>query len=141
MGWWMALDGRRRTFVVLTAAVVLVSIAYALNIRFVLAGQQAVTAIDDIGEAVAAAVASAACVWAARRASGRDRLGWALMAISTGLWAAGEVVWSIYEVGLRVPVPSQLVADVGFLFAGPVSVAGLRAFWRDAPLGTAFAWA
>ncbi len=110
MGWWMALDGRRRTFVVLTAAVVFVSIAYALNIRFVLAGQQAVTAIDDIGEAVAAALASAACAWAASRASGRDRLGWALMAISTGLWAAGEVVWSIYEVGLRVTVPSPSLA-------------------------------
>src|SRR5258706_11687214 len=117
MSWWMALDGRRRTFVVLTGAVVLVSIAYALNIRFVLAGQQAVTAIDDIGEAVAAALASAACVWAATRASGRDRLGWSLMAISTGLWAAGEVVWSIYEVGLRVTVPSPSLADVGFLLA------------------------
>ena len=140
MGWWMALDGRRRTFVVLTAAVVLVSIAYALNIRFVLAGQQAVTAIDDIGEAVAAAVASAACVWAARRASGRDRLGWALMAISTGLWAAGEVVWSIYEVGLRVPVPSPSLADVGFLLAVPFAVAGIRAFWSDAALGTSSRW-
>src|SRR2546427_9913640 len=99
MGWWMALDGRRRTFVVLTAAVVLVSIAYALNIRFVLAGQQAVTAIDDIGEAVAAAVASAACVWAARRASGRDRLGWALLGTFTRLLAGGGVVLSIYVVG------------------------------------------
>src|SRR5216683_2125470 len=130
MGWWMALDGRRRTFVVLTAVVVFVSIAYALNMRFVLAGQQAVTAIDDIGEAVAAALASAACVWAASRASGRDRLGWALMAISTGLWAAGEVVWSIYEVGLRVTVPSPSLADVGFLLAVPFAVAGIRAIRR-----------
>src|SRR5260370_19824015 len=87
MGWWMALDGRRRTFVVLTAVVVFVSIAYALNIRFVLAGQQAVTAIDDIGEAVAAALASAAGVWAASPASGRDQLGLALLGLSTGLWA------------------------------------------------------
>src|SRR5260370_15654680 len=71
MSWWMALDGRRRTFVLVTAAVVLVSIAYALNIRFVLAGPQAVTAIDDIGEAVAAAVASPALVLAARGGSRR----------------------------------------------------------------------
>src|SRR5258706_10346302 len=140
MGWWMALDGRRRTFVVLTTAVVLVSIAYALNIRFVLAGEQAVTAIDDIGEAVAAALASAACAWAASRASGRDRLGWALMAISTGLWATGEVVWSIYEVGLRVTVPSPSLADVGFLLAVPFAVAGIRAFWSDAALGTSSRW-
>ena len=113
------MDRRRRTFVLVVAAVALVSIVYALNIRFVLAGPQAVTAIDDIGEAVAAAVASAACGWAASRASGRDRLGWALMGISTGLWAAGEVVWSIYEVGLRVPVPSPSLADAGFLLAVP----------------------
>src|SRR5258708_25375099 len=140
MGWWMALDSRRRTFVVLTAGVVLLSIAYALNIRFVLAGQQAVTAIDDIGEAVAAALASAACAWAASRASGRDRLGWALMAISTGLLAAREVVWSIYEVGLRVTVPSPSLSDVGFLLAVPFPVAGIRAFWSDAPLGTSSPW-
>src|SRR5258708_5231036 len=63
MGWWMALDGRRRTFVVLTAAVVFVSIAYALNIRFVLAGQQAVTAIDDICEAVTFVVAGSRAFW------------------------------------------------------------------------------
>src|SRR5260370_27564112 len=117
MRWWMALDGRRRIFVVLTAAVVLVSIVYALNIRFVLAGQQAVTAIDDIGEAVAAAVASAACVWAATRASGRDRLGWALMALSPRLWAAGEVVLAVYAVGLRITGPSPSPADVCFLVA------------------------
>src|SRR5260370_14976529 len=91
--------------------------------RFVLAGQQAVTAIDDIGEAVAAALASAACAWAASRASGRDRLGWALMAISTSLWAAGEVVWSIYEVGLRGTVPAPSLADVCLLLAVPVAVA------------------
>jgi len=140
MGWWMALDGRRRTFVLVTLAVAVVSIVYALNIRFVLAGPQAVTAIDDIGEAVAAAVASAACVWAASRASGKDRLGWALMGISTGLWAAGEVVWSIYEVGLRVPVPSPSLADAGFLLAVPFAVAGIRAFWNDAALGTSSRW-
>src|SRR5260370_9208706 len=106
MGWWMALDGRRRTFVVLTAVVVFVSIAYALNIRFVLAGQQAVTAIDDIGEAVAAALASAACVWAASRTSGRDRLGRGLMALPTPLWAAPPVGWSVHRDGLRVTRPA-----------------------------------
>src|SRR5260370_5343108 len=108
MGWGMALDGRRRTFVVLTAVVVFVSIAYALNIRFVLAGQQAVTAIDDIGEAGAAALASAACVWAASRASGRDRLGPTPNALPPRPWAPGGTGWSIYEVHVpaRAPSPS-----------------------------------
>jgi hypothetical protein len=139
MGALMALDGRRRTFVILMAAVAFVSLAYALNIRFLFSGQHAVTAIDDIGEAVAAAIASIACVWAARRAHGRDRLGWALMGTSAGLWSAGEVVWSIYEVGLGVAVPYPSLADAGFLAAVPFAFAGIRSFWSDAK-GTSARW-
>ncbi len=95
------MDKRQRTFWIVVATVGVVSIAYALDIRYLILGQRGVTAVDDIGEALAAAIAAAACAWAATRASGRVRLGWALMGISTGLWAAGEVVWSIYEVGLN----------------------------------------
>jgi len=135
----MALDGRRRTFAILIAAVALISLAYALNIRYLFFGQHAVTAIDDIGEAVAAAIASGACAWAASRARGKDRLGWALMGISAGLWAAGEVVWSIYEVGLGVQVPYPSLADAGFLSAVPFAIAGIRAFWSDAR-GTSARW-
>ena len=136
---WMALDGRRKAFVVLAASVALVSLAYALNIRYLFSGPHAVTAIDDIGEAIAAALACLACAWAANRAAGKDRLGWALMSISAGLWAAGEVVWSIYEVGLGVPVPYPSLADVGFLSAVPFAIAGIRAFWSDAR-GTSARW-
>lgn len=136
---WAALDGRRKAFLALAAAVALVSAVYALDIRFVMAGPRAVTAIDDIGEALAAALASAASAWAASRASGKDRLGWALMSISAGLWAAGEVAWSVYEVGLGVPVPFPSLADVGFLSAVPFAVAGIRAFWSDAR-GTSARW-
>src|SRR5438309_9027106 len=139
MGAWMTLDSRRRTFIALVAADVVVSVAYALNVRFLLTGQHAVTAIDDIGEAVAAAIASAACAWAASRATGKDKLGWALMGISAGLWSAGEVVWSIYEVGLQVSVPYPSLADAGFLGAVPFAIAGIRAFW-DPARGTSSRW-
>lgn len=139
MSAWRALDRRRKTFVIIAAAVALSSVLYAVNIRTVLLGQHAVTSIDDIGEAVAAAIASAACGWAAHRARGRDRLGWALMGTSAALWAAGEVVWSIYEVGMGVPVPYPSLADAGFLSAVPFAVAGIRAFWGDAR-GTSARW-
>jgi hypothetical protein len=139
MSAWRAFDSRQKTFAILAAAVALISVLYALNIRTVFVGQHAVTAIDDIGEAVAAALASAACVWAAGRARGRDRLGWALMGTSAGLWAAGEVVWSIYEVGMGVPVPYPSLADAGFLSAVPFAAAGIRAFWGDAR-GTSARW-
>ena len=79
----MTVDHRRRSFVVLAAAVALSSVAYALILRNLYFGQRAATAIDEIGEAVAAALASAACAWAAGRAVGKDRLGWTLMSISS----------------------------------------------------------
>lgn len=139
MSMWIALDARRKTFVKVVAAAIVVSAAYALTLQYVVFGDKAVTAIDDIGEAVAAAIACVACGWAATRAAGKDRLGWALMSISAGLWAAGEVVWSIYEVGLGVEVPSPSLADAGYLAAVPFAVAGIRAFWSD-PRGTSARW-
>ena len=133
------MDRRWKTLAILVAAVLLASIAYALIVRFVLFGPRAVTAFDDFGEAFAAALASAACAWAASRAQGKNRLGWALLSISTGVWAAGEVVWSIYEVIIGVTTPYPSLADVGFLAAVPFAIAGIRAFWSDAR-GTSSRW-
>ena len=140
MGAWMALDRRLKVFAVAAAAVVVASVAYAVLLRTVFLGAHATTTIDDIGEALAAGLASAACAWAATRAVGRDRLGWALMSASAGLWAAGEVVWSIYEVGLGQQVPSPSLADAGFLSAVPFAIAGIRAFWSDKSRGTSSRW-
>lgn len=134
------MDRRFKIFAVAAAAVVVASVAYAVLLRTVLLGAHATTTIDDIGEAVAAGLASAACAWAATRAVGRDRLGWALMSASAGLWAAGEVVWSIYEVGLGQQVPSPSPADAGFLSAVPFAIAGIRAFWSDESRGTSSRW-
>jgi len=139
MSMWASLNSRQKTFAILAAAVAIASVAYALILRNVIFGAHAVTAIDDIGEAVAAAIASAACAWAATQASGKDRLGWALMGTSAGLWCAGEVVWSIYEVGLGIPTPYPSLADAGFLSAVPFAIAGIRAFWSP-PRGTSAHW-
>jgi len=139
MGDWMALNSGRRTFTVIAAGVAIASIAYGAVLHTLFFGEQAVTAIDDIGEAVAAALAAAACAWAASRTSGSNRLGWALMCISASAWAAGEIVWSVYEVGLGVEVPYPSLADAGFLAAVPFAIAGIRAFW-SAPRGTSARW-
>ncbi len=139
MSAWLAADPRRRNFAIAAAAVALASIAYAVLLRTIVLGAGPTTTIDDIGEAVAAAIASAACAWAASRATGKERLGWTLMGVSTGLWAAGEVVWSIYEVFLQLPVPSPSLADAGFLGAVPFAIFGIRAFWGDAR-GTSAKW-
>lgn len=139
MSAWATWDTRRRTFAILVATVAIVSIVYALDIRFLLLGKRGVIAVDDIGEAVAAAIASAACAWAATQATGRNRLGWALMGVSAGLWSAGEIVWSTYEVFMNVPTPYPSLADAGFLAAVPFAFAGIRAFWSP-PRGTSTRW-
>ncbi|HEV2141404.1 MAG TPA: hypothetical protein VGT01_09430, partial [Candidatus Dormibacteraeota bacterium] len=137
---WIGTDTRRRNFAIAAAAVAFASVLYAVLLRTIVLGPHTTTVIDDIGEAVAAGIASAACAWAATMAGGRDRLGWMLMSVSTGLWAAGEVVWSIYEVGLGQQVPSPSLADVGFLSAVPFAIAGIRAFWSKESRGTSSRW-
>src|SRR5256885_8867024 len=140
MSVWSTWDSRTRKFAVAAAAVLMASIAYALILKTGLFGDRAVTIIDDLGEALAAAIASAACAWAASRAGGKERLGWTLMSISTGLWAAGELVWSYYEVWQQVTVPYQSLADAGLLGAVPFAIGGIRAFWSDAAHGTSDRW-
>jgi hypothetical protein len=139
MSAWVASNPRRKIFAVAAAATVVASVAYGFILHNVYFGDRAVTALDDIGEGVAAAIAAAACLWATRRASGRDRVGWTLMGISACLWAAGEAVWSGYEVGMQVEVPYPSLADAGFLAAVPFAVGGIRAFWGP-PRGTSASW-
>ncbi|HVH62064.1 MAG TPA: hypothetical protein VNA65_00535 [Candidatus Dormibacteraeota bacterium] len=136
---WKSWDNKTRLFAAAVATVALGSIAYAVILKTVAFGQKPVIAIDDIGEALAAATAAAACAWAATRASGQNRLGWALMSISTGLWSAGQVTWTVYEVVLGRQVPQPGLVDIGFLSAVPFAVAGIRAFWGSAR-GTSASW-
>src|SRR2546423_11546202 len=140
MSVWSTWDGRTRKFAVAAAAVLMASIAYALILKTGLFGDRAVTIIDDLGEALAAALASAGGGAAASRAGGKERLGWTLMSISAGLWAAGELVWSYYEVWQQVTVPTPSLADAGFLGAVPFAIGGIRAFWSDAARGTSASW-
>ena len=119
--------------------VVVGSLAFAAVLQYHPLGGAATTAIDDIGEAVAAFIAAVACAYAARQAIGNDRLGWTLMAVSATLWGTGECVWSVYEVGLGVDVPYPSLADAGFLASVPFAFAGIRAFWSS-PRDTATRW-
>ena len=131
VGYSKAPEGPKRRwtyFAIAATAAATVSVGLAAFIAFHPLGYKAVTAVDDIGEAVAALVAAGACAWASRRAVGRLRLAWTLIAVSAASWGMGEVVWSIYEVGLGVDVPFPSLADVGFLTAVPFAIAGVLAF-------------
>jgi hypothetical protein len=91
-------------------------------------GPQATQRFDDIGQAVIAYIAAVACAIAAIRHIRQTRLAWALIAASAFSWATGEVVWSYFELirGQEVPFPSY--ADLGYLLAVPLTIAGILLF-------------
>lgn len=117
-----------RVFTIAASAAAVATVAFVAWTALRIGGDQATIAFDDIGEAIAAMAAAVSCGLAAARNSGRNRLAWALFAASAGCWAIGEVVWSVYEVGLGVSVPFPSAADMGFLLAIPFAVAGVFAF-------------
>ncbi len=88
--------------------------------------------LSNGGQLVAAAVASAACCRAAARSRGRDRRAWVFLAAATGSWAAGQAVWTFYEVVRDVAVPFPSSADIGFLLFPLLAVPGLL-WWSSSP--------
>jgi PAS domain S-box-containing protein len=117
-----------RPFAIGAAASIVVTVLFVAWTAGRWISDQATIDVDDIGEAVAAFVAAASCGYAAVRNTGRTRAAWALFAASALSWGLGEVVWSVYQVGLGVAVPFPSAADAGFLLAIPLAVAGVFAF-------------
>ena len=117
-----------RAFTIAAAAAAILAAAFVTWTALRIGGDAATVAVDDIGEAVAALMAAVSCGLAAVRTSNRTRLAWSFFAASAASWGIGEVVWSVYEVGMGVSVPFPSAADVGFLLAIPLAVAGVFAF-------------
>ena len=109
--------------------VVLVAVSmFALWLFIHIGGVTVTTWVDDLGELGAAVAGAIACAVAARRLSGRDRRSWALIAASCATWAACELAWCWYELIQNTPTPFPSLADVGFLGAVPLMIAGLLGF-------------
>jgi PAS domain S-box-containing protein len=122
----------RKVFFWAAAATVVVVVGFVAWVELRIGGDRGVTVFDDIGEGVAAFAAAVLCGLAARRTVGRQRLGWSLLAASAATWCAGEIVWSVYEVGMGVSVPFPSAADAGFIGAMPLAVAGVLFFFSPA---------
>ena len=104
------------------------TVAFLVWMWLRLGGTDVTTGVDDLGELVAAAVAGVACLAVSRRHTGRSRRTWVLLGLSAFSWAAGEAVWSWYELVRGVDVPFPSLADVGYLGAVPLAVAAVLAF-------------
>ena len=86
-------------------------------------GDEAITLISNLGQLAAVAAASVLC-WVASRADERHPRAWRWLSLGVGAWAAGQIVWTGYEVrGTEVPFPS--LSDVGFLVFPIASGIGL----------------
>src|SRR5438552_2037225 len=117
-----------RDFIIAGAVAALLITAFGAWIELRIAGVDVTEAIDDFGEAAAALIAAVACAVAALRHRGRMRLAWSMLGASAFAWAAGETVWSLTEIILGQKVPFPSLADVGFLAAVPLAVAGIVLF-------------
>ncbi len=104
------------------------SLFFAAWLFFHWGGTTGTRRFDDIGETLTALVAAAACGFAAWRHQGRTRIAWGLIGASALSWGLGQAVWSFYELvrGQQVPFPS--FADLGYLAAVPLAVAGVLCF-------------
>jgi methyl-accepting chemotaxis protein len=117
-----------KRFALLAGLAASATAAFVVWTVFRIGGDGATIGVDDIGEAVASGAAAVSCALAARASQGRVRVAWALIAASAASWTVGEIIWSVYEVGMGVVVPFPSAADVGFLLAIPLAIAGVFAF-------------
>jgi diguanylate cyclase (GGDEF)-like protein len=123
--------------VVMMAGALATVVAFLVAVRLHPGGPTAARAVDDVGQLIAAAAASAAAGWRSRRSSRQAGRCWLLMSAATGSWALGEGAWSYYELlaGRQTPFPS--VADAGFLLFAALAMAALLSWPSDALRGAA----
>ncbi|HUP87527.1 MAG TPA: response regulator [Acidimicrobiales bacterium] len=105
----------------ITALVVIAPFAVYMGVA---SGTRPAKVIGDTAILVAALTAMGFCRRASRR-RGVDAQGWRWLALSTGVWASGALIWDFYGMTRdhRYPFPS--LADVGFVGYSIPAVLGL----------------
>ena len=109
----------------LVASATLLGVAFVGVLRLPGISDFTALLVSDLGQLVAASLASVACASAARRTLGQRRTAWWWLTAGTGSWAAGQAAWTYYEVVLAQEVPFPSLADVGFLLSPLISAVGL----------------
>jgi hypothetical protein len=121
------LDRETRHFLTSALLAGLVIVAFLVWMIVGLGGPHVTDVVDDVGELGAALAAVVACGVAAMHVPSRKSR-WVLLGASSLAWAAGETVWTYYDVIRGVAVPFPSLADVGFLAAVPLAVIALLLF-------------
>jgi hypothetical protein len=81
--------------------------------------------VNDVAWTIASILAAVSSFRAARSSTGAERSAWLVFTAACGAWAAGQIVWDVYELYLGISVPFPSYADIGYLIYGPLMVAGL----------------
>ncbi|HVD27574.1 MAG TPA: hypothetical protein VNC79_03625, partial [Mycobacteriales bacterium] len=85
----------------------------------------AAQAVGDVAGLAAAVLAAVAAGFTARRTRGRVRRGWQLLAVSSGVWAAGQLLWTVHRIQGSGLVPNDPVTSGLMLGSGVLALAGL----------------
>ena len=105
---------QRRTSTGVPAAAV-ATVFFGLSAFILLRGGAFARDYTDLAQLGAAAAACGTAARAAVRSTGRFRTMWIATSFACGAWAAGEAVWSWYEIVQHSDTPFPSLADVGFL--------------------------
>ena len=125
-----------RSFRMVIVASAVLAVLFLAWVGLGVGGNTVTKLTSDLVQAAAALVAAWACFNAANRnpyGFGRAwtaslHRAWRLLGSAALAWGLGQVVWTVQELrsGTGVPVPS--LADVGYLTALPLLIAGVLAF-------------
>ncbi|HLV85612.1 MAG TPA: histidine kinase dimerization/phospho-acceptor domain-containing protein [Candidatus Sulfotelmatobacter sp.] len=92
--------------------VVLVGLAAFVAAALILPQSFRLTAITDVAETLLLASGTASFVPLLIRSKGRLRLFWTLIILGLSFWLSYQLLWTCYEVFLRIDVPDLFTGDV-----------------------------
>jgi hypothetical protein len=114
----------RRRFLLALGAAVLAAGTFAAWLGWRVGGETAVRCVSDVGQALAAMVATVTCLHIGIRHQERRGFWW-LLAGSCGAWMSGQLIWTVYDLASSEGPPVPSWADVGYLAFIPLAVAAL----------------
>ena len=82
-------------------------------------------AASDLGAVLVAAGAAGTAAYAARHRAGRARRGWTLLALSSGVWALGQLAWIVRQAADGAALELDPVTAALVLVSTPLALAGL----------------
>src|SRR5437763_14759160 len=104
------------------------SLFFAAWLQFQWGGGVVTQRFDNLSETLAALMADDVCGNAAWRHQRRIRIAWALIGASALSGGLGQAIWSYDELVMGQQTPFPSFADLGFLGAVPLAVAGVLLF-------------